>query len=93
MPPPPITLCGARSLNRNSSPGWRARKFAAEGAQKLTSPRSGCRRSFSNQSPSVTAMTRLMPIYKFCVSSLRATFITSSRQGTNRDNSLSLFSL
>ena len=62
MPPPPITLRGAWSLNRNSSPGWRAQNFVAEGAQKLTSLRSGCRRSISNQSPSVTAMTRLMPM-------------------------------
>src|SRR5262245_48184105 len=62
MPPPTIMLRGAWSLNRNSSPGCRARKFAADGAQKLTSARFGCRRSMSNQSPSVTAMTRLRPI-------------------------------
>ena len=61
-PPPTITLRGACNLNRNSSPGWSARKFAAEGAQKLTSFRLGCRRSISNQSSSVTAITRLMPI-------------------------------
>src|SRR5690606_15487521 len=44
------------------SPGCRARKLAAEGAQKFTSARFGCWRSMSNQSPSVTAMTRLIAI-------------------------------
>lgn len=62
MPPPTITLRGAWSLNRNSSPGCRARKLAADGAQKLTSARFGCCRNMSNQSPSVTAMTRLIAI-------------------------------
>jgi hypothetical protein len=63
MPPPTITLRGAWSLNRNNSPGWRARNFAADGAQKFTSVRFGCCRSMSNQSPSVTAMTRLIAVY------------------------------
>src|SRR5258708_38497953 len=67
MPPPTITLRGAWSLNRKNSPGRRARKFAADGAQKLTSARFGCCRSMSNQSPSVTAMTRLMAILFRCL--------------------------
>src|SRR5215213_3374452 len=62
MPPPTMTLRGAWSLNRNISPGWSARKLAADGAQKFTSLRFGCRRSISNQSSSVTATTRLIPI-------------------------------
>src|ERR1700677_1250392 len=67
MPPPTITLRGGWSLNRKNSPGRRARKFAADGAQKLTSARFGCCRSMSNQSPSVTAMTRLMAILFRCL--------------------------
>jgi hypothetical protein len=50
---------GACSLKRKSSPGCSARKLAGDGAQKFTSLSSGCRRNISNQSPSVTATTRL----------------------------------
>jgi hypothetical protein len=37
MPPPTIALRGACSLKRNIAPPCSARKFAADGAQKLTS--------------------------------------------------------
>src|SRR5471030_1534048 len=56
-PPPTMKLRGAWSLNRNSSPGAKARKFLADGDQKLSSANSGLTRRWSNQSPSVTATT------------------------------------
>jgi hypothetical protein len=62
MPPPTMKFLGACSLKRKISPGCRARKLAAEGAQKFTSPMSGRWRSISNQSLSVTAITRLIAI-------------------------------
>ena len=61
-PPPTMALYGARSSKRKSSPGLRALKLESEGAQMLTSLRSGMRRSILNQSSSVTATMRLMPI-------------------------------
>lgn len=60
-PPPTMKFLGECSLNRNISPGVRARKLDAEGAQKFTSAKSGFFRSIWNHSQSVTAMTRLMP--------------------------------
>src|SRR3954452_17430273 len=53
---------GARSLNRNSSPGCSALKETSDGAQKFTSAKSAQRRRWSNQPRSVTATTSLTGI-------------------------------
>src|SRR5260221_6335254 len=42
MPPPTIMLIGACSLNRNSSPGCKARNDFGDGDQKLISVSAGC---------------------------------------------------
>src|SRR5690606_30900842 len=61
-PPPTMKLRGECSLKRNSSPGVSARKGLPDGAQKFSSANPGRWRRNSNQSPSVTAITKRMLI-------------------------------